>query len=311
VSVTRAELVARGHAKIAAPFTLDEDMTFLCPQENLEAMDLPVVRRFHRWISERRPETGPEPAVLLLLPCEMRKPYTLSDEHLAVNGALIAAGYLPSGRGDWPDDLAAHAPAELLSNAPLVGNGLRIDRAVISEPFGIVPYEAVYRWRGRPSPCSRYDDPGLFEHRGIHCWWRRDCTTVPGPRGARWGDSERAAYVEVHNRLARLMGETLEAWAPAYRRILAYVAPRMTHRSFLDDVAGRRRARIPGARLAGGRRMPLRGVADDWPGLVTLVPASGTWPGRTGRLTDPDCLRMLVAAVEAEQSDHDPQPIRH
>ncbi|HZV73416.1 MAG TPA: hypothetical protein VFF79_06850, partial [Conexibacter sp.] len=73
-------------------------------------------------------------------------------EHQAINAALLAAGFAPSGRGDWPEDLQTDVAPELRSNAPLLRDGLRLDRAVISEPFGLVPYEAIYRWRGALSP---------------------------------------------------------------------------------------------------------------------------------------------------------------
>ncbi|HMU27385.1 MAG TPA: hypothetical protein PKA65_08275, partial [Solirubrobacterales bacterium] len=174
----REHLVELARGKPTPPYTLDEELTFFCPQENLEGLDLPVVREFHRWVTtEHQPAPGDEKAVLLLLPCEKAKPYSLSAEHRAVSNALGEAGYEPRERGDWPEELAGLASPQELSNAPLVGpGGLRIDRAVISEPFGIVPYEAIYRWRGEPTPCARYDDPGLFEHRGIGCLWREDAT---------------------------------------------------------------------------------------------------------------------------------------
>ena len=95
---------------------------------------------------------------------------------------MLGEGYYPEGLGDPPATLRGAEP-ELLSNAPLVGHGLRIDRVVISEPFAYVPYEAIYHWEGELSPCGRYDDPGLFEQRGIEPTWREDCSTRLGCLG--------------------------------------------------------------------------------------------------------------------------------
>jgi hypothetical protein len=307
--MTREQLVELARSKPVPPYTLDEQLTFFCPQENLEALDMDVVLDFHRWKLERPlPAGGDEPAVLLLMPCQKVKPYTLSREHRAINGALADAGFTPNGRGDWPEELAARAPEALLSNAPLVGRGLRIDRAVISEPFGVVPYDVIYRWHGRPAPFARYDDPGLFEHRGIAPTWRPDCTAATVEGRVRWGDSERAAFAAVHNRLSEQIGEVLERLAPAYAAIVAYLAPGLTHRSFLGDAAARKAAGLPTRRRAGGRQLELVGVGDTRPGLVTLVPDGRELAllraRRRGRLpadvlVRPDALALLVDRLEA------------
>ncbi|HMY27138.1 MAG TPA: hypothetical protein PLO12_10210 [Solirubrobacterales bacterium] len=270
----REHLVELARGKPTPPYTLDEELTFFCPQENLEGLDLPVVREFHRWVTtEHQPAPGDEKAVLLLLPCEKAKPYSLSAEHRAVSNALGEAGYEPRERGDWPEELAGLASPQELSNAPLVGpGGLRIDRAVISEPFGIVPYEAIYRWRGEPTPCARYDDPGLFEHRGIGCLWREDATVSRTAKGYSWGDNERAAYVEVHDRLSALIDQVLTRLSARYEAILAYVGHTLTHRTFLASDEERREAGIPQNRRVGGETRQLIGVNDRSPGLVRLVP---------------------------------------
>lgn len=306
--VTREQLVERAKAKPILPYTLDERMTFFCPQENLEALDWDVVRRFHDWGLERTPASGPGPAVLLLMPCEKVKPYALSPEHRAINGALHAAGFLPSGRGDWPEQLAGQADEALLSNAPLVGHGLRIDRAVVSEPFGVVPYEAIYRWDGDLTPCARYDDPGLFESRGLHCLWREDSTSIAMAGGKyRWGENERAAYVECHNRLVGRIVETLTTLAPHYEQIVAYTTPTLTHRSFLTDRAGRLEAGLPTSRKVDGRVLDLVGVGDLLPGAVDVLPTGAGLEAlraaRGGRLPAdvlqrPDALAQLVARIE-------------
>lgn len=306
--VTREQLVERAKAKPILPYTLDERMTFFCPQENLEALDWDVVRRFHDWGLRRTPASGPEPAVLLLMPCEKVKPYALSPEHRAINGALHAAGFRPSGRGDWPEQLAGHADEALLSNAPLVGHGLRIDRAVVSEPFGVVPYEAIYTWDGDLTPCARYDDPGLFESRGLHCLWREDSTSIAMADGKyRWGENERAAYVECHNRLVGRIAETLTALAPHYDQIVAYTTPTLTHRSFLTDRSGRLEAGLPTSRKVAGRTLELVGIGDVLPGTVDVLPSGAGLDAlraaRGGRLPSdvlqrPDALAQLVERIE-------------
>ena len=306
----RASLVAAGRGKPVAPYTLDEAMTFFCPQENLEGLELPLVRAFHQWVrEEHEPAVVGDRAILLLMPCQARKPYPLSPEHQTINTALLAAGFAPAGRGDWPDELDTDVLPELRSNAPLVRDGLRIDRAVISEPFGLVPYEAVYRWRGELSPCSRYDDPGLFESRGLGAAWRTDSTSVAQANGRhRWGDAERAAYVETHNRLAQEIAAALTRLASRYRAILGYVTPTLTHRSFLADGAGRRAVGVPMARATGDGRRALVGVGDIAPGLVEVLPTPADLAAlraQTGGRLPSDLLRhpllldRLVARVDA------------
>ena len=274
----RAALVASSGSRPNPPYGLDPELTFYCPQENLDALDLPVVSSFLQWAEEEyEPPAAAGPAVLLLLPCQKVKPYALSPEHRSINRSLLAAGYEPQARGDWPEALDDAAEAALLSNAPLEGNGLRIDRAVISEPFGFVPYEAIYRWRGELSPCAAYDDPGLFEHRGLACTWRPDCTSIAPKSGNhwRWGDNERAAFVETHNRLSASMAQALSRIAPRYEAIFAYVAPKLTHRSFVVDREGRSAVGLPNSRRIAGDNRDLVGVNDIEPGLVRVVPDPG------------------------------------
>lgn len=267
--MNRQQLVELAKRKPTPPYTLDEELTFFCPQENLEGLELPVVQRFLAWAREEyEPPRGDERAVLLMLPCQKTKPYPLSSEHVAINSRLLAEGFEPTGRGDYPDELDGRLEPELLSNAPLVGHGLRIDRAAISEPFGFVPYEAIYHWQGELTPCARYDDPGLFEHRGIDPIWRGDCTAS----GGRWGDNERAAYVEVHNRMAEQLQAVGSRLRDCYVGIVGYVAPSLTHRSFLADDMERRRSAIPRARKVSASRHKLIGVNDLTPGLVEIVP---------------------------------------
>jgi hypothetical protein len=144
-------------------------------------------------------------------------------------------------------------PPELLSNAPLAGHGLRIDRAVVSEPFGLIPYDALYRWRGRPSPCARYDDPGLLEHRGLACTWRADCTVVRSGGAWRWGDAEREAFVEVHTGSARCSPPRWSAGGTTTSRCSATSLPGSpTARSSPTRPSGAPPACRPAAVSAGG-----------------------------------------------------------
>jgi hypothetical protein len=271
--LNRKKLVESSCSTPNPPYGVDPKLTFYCPQENLEALDIPVVKRFLSWAeNDYAPTPAKKPAVLLLMPCQKVKPYAISPEHLAINSHLLACGYEPTERGDWPDQVAEYASESLLSNGPLEGHGLRIDRAVISEPFGFVPYSAMYHWNGKLSPCAQYDDPGLFSHRGLACTWRSDNTAVPQDGKWRWGDNERAAYVEVHNRLAESMAKALSRIASNYEAIYAYVAPALTHRSFIVDRAQSKAAGMSNARRVGSQIVPLIGVNDLVPGLVDLVP---------------------------------------
>lgn len=309
----REALLRLARNKPTPPYTLDEELTFFCPQENLEGLDLPVVRRFHEWVTgEFEPPQSDGKAVMLLLPCEKEKPYSLSPEHRAVSHALAKAGFKARERGDWPEEIAGLGSIEELSNAPLFGpNGLRVDRAVISEPFGIVPYEAIYRWQGDLTPCARYDDPGLFEHRGIGPIWRDDCTAKRNASGYSWGDNERQAYVEVHERLSELIDQVLTRIAPAYDSILAYVGHTLTHRTFLCDRTEREEAGVPASRKTPAGNTRLVGVNDRSPGLVRLVPdaagldlirndSGGRLP--SGFLTGDVSLGLLTDALAAIDS---------
>jgi hypothetical protein len=311
VKLNRAQLVKSSSSTPNPPYGVNPKLTFYCPQENLEALDIPVVKRFLRWAEDDyKPASTKKPKVLLLLPCQKIKPYAISPEHLAINSYLLAAGYAPTERGDWPEEIGQLAAGPLLSNGPLEGHGLRIDRAVISEPFGFVPYSAMYYWNGKLSPCGQYDDPGLFAHRGLACTWRSDNSAVAQDGKWRWGDNERAAYVEVHNRLAESMATALSRIASNYEAIYAYVAPALTHRSFIVDRAQSTAAGMSNARRVGSQMRPLIGVNDLVPGLVNLVP-DATQLGRLrkqmgGRLpakllsTDP-ALRLLTTAIGANR----------
>lgn len=278
----REERVRLSSGNPIPPYTTDPALTFYCPQENVAAFDEPRIRAL--W-DEMRLNYAP-PALadaattsLLLLPCTKIKPYLLSDEHRHVNRYLIETlGFAPVGESDAPADIYAALPAgfppEVLHNGLLRKGDRLIHRMVISEPMGIVPYEYVYHWRDTLSIVSRYDDPGLFEHRGTAgCPWRADSTVTPLENNRyRWGLNEYAAYTEAHNRLTEQMTAVLRRLRPFYRSIFAYVAPEITHRSFINDAVAKAEEGMK-TRITPDQA-PLSGVNDHQPGLVRVIPDS-------------------------------------
>lgn len=282
-SMSREQRLALSAVKPVPPYEVDPALTFYCPQENVAAFDEPRIRAF---MAHLRTDYQPpaqvltaEKAVLLLLPCTKTKPYLLSKEHLHINRYLLNnLGFSPIGTPDYPpaiaDALPEGFPLSALHNRLLERGGLIIHRMVVSEPMGIVPFEYIYHWRGELSLVSRYDDPGLFEHRGTSvCTWRSDNTaTALGNGKYRWGVNERAAYVEAHNRYSEHMAAVLKRLKAHYREILGYVAPKMTHRSFLTSAAEKTADGLPRTRKTGQGSGQLIGVNDLVPGLVRLVP---------------------------------------
>ena len=279
----RTELIEVSRRKPIPPFTLDESLTFYCPQENLEAFDHPVVAEWHRFITTKySPAPDGGRSVMLILPCTKDKPYIMSREHLAVNSHLLKLGFAPPDEVPIPEGLESHLPPEYdkacLNNGLLRRDGLTLQRYVISEPLGLVPYEFLYHYRGNLSPASRYDDPGLFEHRpNTVCPWRADCTGIPKGKNLRWGDNEKLAYVQVHNRLVRIIASVLKRLGPRYSRIVAYVSPGLTHRSFLSSKEEKKASGISAARRIAGQTYALEGVNDLFPNLVTIVPTEEEW----------------------------------
>jgi len=278
----RDEWLPISRQKPIPPYTLDPTLTFYCPQENVEAFDHPKVRALHTYMCEeyQPPQMGDD-VVALLLPCTKTKPYSLSKEHLKINRYLLERGFEPTGQADYPEALLGAVPdgypPEVLHNGPLTRDGLVVHRMVVSEPMGVVPYEHIYTWRGEPSIAARYDDPGLFEHRGTAvCLWRDDHTATPTSKGKyRWGPAERAAYAEAHNLLSELIATVLARLQPHYRRIVAYVSPKLTHRSFLTDSQQKKANGLPRYKLTDKGWATLIGVNDRVPGLVDIVPGAG------------------------------------
>ncbi len=316
MSITdRDDRLAESRVKIVPPFRLDDSMRFYSPQDNVDALDHPRVRPFWEYVRDQYAPHLPDGRhVAVIIPCTKTKPYPLSLEHRRINGALLRAGFVPvSGVPDTtplPEFLArldADEDPRVLTTSALVRDGTVVHRYVVSEPMGLVPYEYVYRWRGEQSPASAYDDPGLFEQRGTAVSpWRPDCTGILGKDGRwKWGDAEKAAYVEVHNRLTEIVATTLERLRPEYDRIVAWVAPGLTHRSFMMAGEHRGAEGIAGTKTAGGRRLRLIGVNDRVPGLVDIHPTRREADEALDRLTarlraeDPATTRRAAQAVYA------------
>ncbi|WP_114424076.1 hypothetical protein [Nocardioides houyundeii] len=303
--------------KIRAPFVLDDSMRFYSPQTNVEALEHPRVRALtervrDEWTPAPVPTAGSGTRLALLVPCTKYKPYVTSREHRGINGALLAAGWRPVRGYDGPVALLSVLdPGEdpdVLNTAPLERDGVVLDRFVISEPLALVPYELTMYVDGEQSPATSYDDPGLFEARGTSISPERpDCTATQRADGTwAWGPAERSAYVAMHNAMADTLSTALGRLSPHYRAIVSWVAPGLTHRSFLADAATRRTDSIPSTRMGlDGRAMALRGVLDALPGAVEILPTKeqqgmareqlATRLAAEGRASGPGSVRAVYA----------------
>lgn len=302
--------------KVRAPFVLDDSMRFYSPQANVDALEHPRVRAFLQHVRddwEPTPVHGrPGARLALLLPCTKYKPYATSREHRAVNGALLEAGWRPVRAYDGPPELAAlldeDEHPDVLATAPLVRDGVVLDRFVLSEPLALVPYELTMTFAGAQSPATSYDDPGLFEARGTSVSPERaDCTATRRRDGTwSWGPAERAAYVVVHDAMVDALSVALGRLRHHYADVVAWVAPGLTHRSFLADAATRAADGTPGSRRGpDGVVLPLRGVLDRLPGAVEVLPTRdqqatarerlGARLAAEGRSSGPGSVRAVYA----------------
>jgi len=271
VATTDRQLrIRESRKKICAPAKLDDDLCFYSPQENVEALEHPRIRRWLQFVSkEYLPTVDPKcRTILLLLPCTKTKPYPLSSEHLRVNRSLIGAGFRPLEGETLADNFSAHLPSgfseEVLSLAPLRKGNIVVHRAVISEPLAFVPYQFVFSYKRRSSPACAYDDPGLFEGRGnAVAPWRKDFTGISISRTKwRWGDEERRAYVTMHNAMSRRLADVIGRLRPYYADVVAWVAPGLTHRSFILEQGQRMVNAVPASRRVRGKHLPLKGAND-------------------------------------------------
>jgi len=271
VSTTnRSRRLLESRAKIIAPAKLDDSLCFYCPQDNVDALDHPRVKRWIRFVTGSYvPTVDPKDHnILLLLPCTKLKPYLLSPEHLSINTSLVRAGFLPDGDASLLGDFATHLPAafppEALSLAPLRKGRVVVHRGVMSEPLGFVPYAYVYQFGGQQSVACSYDDPGLFEGRGNAVSpWRKDYTGIPaGPGRWRWGDNERRSFVRMHNEMSKTLARVVARLRPYYRDVVAWAAPGLTHRSFILERAMRGANGVAASRKVGADHLDLIGTND-------------------------------------------------
>ena len=304
-------------SKIKEPFKIDPTMLFYSPQETVDAFNHPRVLQHHKWVeNDWLPPRG-SPRIALIVPCTKFKPYPTSREHRSINQALMADGWDPDGSGKPPtgleDALDKGEDPRLLDVGTMTRNGVALDRIVISEPLGLVPYTHAYEWYGNPSPASGYDCPGLFESRGTSVSpWRKDHTATQTASGRwTWGPAEREAYVIAHNTLVDLVHKTLRRVEPHYQGIAAWVSPGLTHRSFLMDESQRKAEGLPLRRKGVNGLLALRGVRDQDPSLVDILPTTrhmaraqtqlGERLGREGR----NCSPKAVQGIYARGDGHD------
>ena len=268
----RTQRILESRMKIESPFELDETLCLYSPQDNVDALAHPRIAAWLDFIqNEYRPDLPKaERKVLLFMPCTKTKPYPFSSEHKAINQRLLEAGFRPTQRHYLPQELQArlepHYDSEVLNLSPLDnGRGTVIHRMVISEPMAVVPYEHIVSYRGSErSPAAVYDDPGLFEKRGNAVSpWRADSTAVAvSATRWRWGDEERRGYVTMHNAMADALAKVVTRIGRNYTDIVAWVAPGLTHRSFVISRDERSANKVVATRLAGTERLPLVGAND-------------------------------------------------
>lgn len=316
-----ANRLADSRRKIRPPFALDPSMCFYSPQSNVDALTHPRVSEWlafiqHEWTPT--PVAGARGRLALLMPCTKYKPYFTSREHRSINTALLGAGWRPAHPFDGPDQLldvlsngdvlsdggAAGDNTDLLATAPLVRDGVVLDRFVLSEPLALVPYEHTMYFRDQQSPATSYDDSGLFENRGTAVSPERaDCTARQRADGSwRWGPNERQAYSTMHSAMADAIRTALTRLSPEYAAMLAWVSPGLTHRSFLAEAGPDLATVLPtpeqtrqaqdelAVRLAGQGRSAT-------PGSVRAVYARGD--GNDTPLGLPELTATLVGRIEA------------
>jgi hypothetical protein len=290
-------------AKYKPPFTLDPMLALYCPQDNVDSLKHPSIKAWFDFVlKDYAPSLPKGRRVLLLLPCTATKPYVLSTEHKRINAALLAAGFVPTAPAD-PVLLPLREEGEaeaLFSLAPLVHpSGTVIHRAVISEPLGLVPYEYMLSYPGGVSPAVQYDDPGLFEERGnaVSPWRADHSATRVSASKWKWGPNEKRAYVAMHNVMAETVAQALARFGSIYDRRISWVAPGLTHRSFVIAKEERTAHGIAATKQAGAEKLALTGANDLLaPALrITALPTRPQCAAALQRLAD----RLGVTTKEA------------
>ena len=299
----RSRRLVESARKIQPPFTLDESLCLYSPQDNVDALRHSRIRE---WIDFVENDYVPDPPagrrILLFMPCTKTKPYPFSSEHQAINARLLAEGFRPSTRQALPPELRARLdpaiPEDVLNLSPLAGDdGVVIHRMVISEPLGVVPYELVAVFRGGQSPATSYDDPGLFEKRGNAVSpWRADCTARRRSSTRwEWGDEERRAFVAMHNAMAATVAKVVGRIGPTYDDIVAWVAPGLTHRSFVLAADERAAHAVPASKRVGAARLSLYGANDRLWRRIVALPTKADCADAAARLA----ARLGVSAAAA------------
>jgi hypothetical protein len=267
----RAKRVLESRLKIESPFELDDSLCLYSPQDNVDSLRHPRIAEWLDYIqNDYEPELPEaERRVLLFMPCTKTKPYPFSSEHMAINQRLLDEGYRPLVRHYLPQQLQARLEPpfspEVLNLSPLIdGHGTVLHRMVISEPMAVVPYEHIAEFRAKPSPAVAYDDPGLFENRGNAVSpWRADSTAVQmSATRWKWGDEERRQYVTMHNEMARILANVVSRIGRHYTDIVSWVAPGLTHRSFVLAKDERAFHHVATSRKVGAKRLDLVGAND-------------------------------------------------
>jgi hypothetical protein len=267
----RSKRVLESKLKIEPPFQLDETLCLYSPQDNVDSLKHPRIAEWLDYIQyDYEPDLpAAEHRVLLFMPCTKTKPYPFSTEHMAINQRLLDEGYRPLRPAYLPDELLARLDqsfsADVLNLSPLTdGHGTLVHRMVISEPMAVVPYEHIVTFGGKSSPAVAYDDPGLFENRGNAVSpWRPDSTAVQiSATRWRWGDEERRHYVAMHNEMACMLANVVARIAHNYTDIISWVAPGLTHRSFVLGRSERGVHHVGTSRKVAGKRLELVGAND-------------------------------------------------
>jgi hypothetical protein len=333
----KAERFHQSKEKIQAPYALDPELCLYSPQDNVDSLKHPRISDWIDFVTERYTPDLPTDGrnILLMLPCTATKPYPFSSEHQAINKRLYDEGFRPIGRHPLAQELCARLgpddPQELLDMSILSdGKGTYIHRAVISEPMALVPYETITGYEGKPSPSHAYDDPGLFEKRGNAVSpWRTDSTAhqVSESKWA-WGPNEKRAYVEMHNIMAELLAKVMLRIGGLYDTRISWVAPGLTHRSFVLEREARKDNGVAASKLCGTQRLPFVGANDLLPPelRITCLPSTddctdaiarlatrlGTTPNRVGGawsrgganatpLALPELLDVLIARIQEKE----------
>lgn len=302
----RARRVEESMEKIESPFALDPSLCLYSPQDNVDSLAHPRIAAWLDFVKTRYEPTLPtaKRRVLLFMPCTKTKPYPFSSEHKAINQRLADAGFRPIDRKPLPQELQARLEPgfsqDVLDLSPLMdGEGTLVHRMVISEPMAVVPYEHIAEYEGQPSPATAYDDPGLFEKRGNAVSpWRADCTAVAvSATRWKWGDEERRHYALMHNAMAEALAEVVARIRPHYDDVVAWVAPGLTHRSFVIGRGERTANNVPATRRVGTGTIGLVGANDRLPpeAAIAALPTPDQCRDAVRRLAD----RLGVGIAEA------------